>query len=86
MFDGFTGDALEIRGLIAKPFTGRKCPHCGNDPNFPRFPLGIPVVISALCPYCNKYGEVKVCYGCKRIMCVDCLTEHQVGCLHKKTQ
>lgn len=68
----------KTQGLVAKP----ECPHCGrkDEPLSERFPFGIPVTIMALCPLCNKIANIRVCYGCQRLMCTDCLTEHQVGC------
>jgi hypothetical protein len=69
---------MEVKGLVAKP----ECPFCGRKDDIlsKRFPLGVPLVIRARCPSCNKIGSIRVCYGCQRLMCTDCLGEHQVGC------
>ena len=39
--------------------------------------------VFAKCPKCNLITSIRVCYGCKELMCQECLTEHQVRCLKK---
>lgn len=39
--------------------------------------------IFAKCPNCNRITAIRVCYGCKELMCENCLAEHQINCLHK---
>lgn len=38
--------------------------------------------IWAKCPKCNRVTTLRICYGCKEIMCEVCLKEHQIICLH----
>ena len=40
--------------------------------------------IFAVCPKCRRVKNIRICYGCRQLMCEDCLTEHQVGCLYKE--
>ena len=51
-------------------------------------PYGIPYTIDrgiprAKCPKCGRITTIRTCYGCRELMCQDCLTEHQIICLHK---
>jgi hypothetical protein len=39
--------------------------------------------IFAKCPKCGKITTIRTCYGCKELMCEECLTEHQITCLRK---
>lgn len=40
-------------------------------------------IIMAKCPKCGRITSIRVCYGCKELMCEECLIEHQIVCLHK---
>lgn len=40
--------------------------------------------IFAKCPKCQRITTIRTCYGCKELMCEDCLTEHQIVCLRKE--
>jgi hypothetical protein len=52
---------------------------------FPDFPHVIDRgIVRAKCPKCGRITSIRVCYGCKELMCEECLIEHQIGCLHKK--
>lgn len=42
--------------------------------------------VMAKCPKCGRITEIRTCYGCKGLMCYDCLTEHQVGCSQLKKE
>lgn len=62
----------------------RRDKNCPPDiiPNFPH--VNDWGVIRAKCPKCGRITSIRVCYGCKELMCEDCLIEHQVVCLHKE--
>jgi hypothetical protein len=58
---------------------------------FDRKPRDIPypyildgTAIRAKCPKCGRITSIRVCYGCKELMCEECLLEHQIVCLHKE--
>lgn len=59
-----------------------------KDPNpFDRMPR-LPSILDysgifAKCPKCGRITNIRTCYGCKELMCEDCLIEHQIICLHK---
>ena len=38
----------------------------------------------AKCPKCGRITSIRVCYGCKELMCNECLTEHQITCLREE--
>jgi len=40
--------------------------------------------LQAKCPLCGRITSIRICYGCKALMCEECLTEHQVKCLHQE--
>lgn len=40
--------------------------------------------IFAKCPQCKTITTLRVCYGCKEVMCESCLSEHQIKCLRKE--
>ena len=50
------------------------------------WPFPFPTDFSGLhakCPKCGRITTLRVCYGCKEVMCEECLIEHQISCLHK---
>lgn len=75
-------------GIIGMIVARSKCLGCNlecpRDPlhNSPlrRMPYMIPFQLVAVCPSCGKVTTIQVCYGCKRLMCNECLLEHRVGC------
>ena len=40
--------------------------------------------VFAKCPKCQRVTSIRVCYGCKELMCEECLLEHQIICLRKQ--
>lgn len=64
--------------------------HRDRIPREPQWPnsLNIPFVIDrgairAKCPKCGRITSIRTCYGCKELMCEDCLKEHQIVCLRR---
>jgi hypothetical protein len=51
-------------------------------PNYP-FIINNNNYIEAKCPKCGRITSIRTCYGCKELMCEECLIEHQIICLHK---
>ncbi len=62
-----------------------------KDNSFERIPktnpsMGVPLDWSgqfAKCPKCGRITNIRVCFGCKGLMCEECLPEHQLVCLRK---
>jgi hypothetical protein len=72
-------ERIEKHGLRAKlPFEP------GYIPPYPFPTIVFKDRIWAICPLCNRLTTLRTCYGCHKIMCEDCLIEHQMTCLHKK--
>lgn len=53
----------------------------GDLPDFPH--VIFKDAVWAKCPLCGTVRTLRVCYGCKAIMCEECLPEHQIVCLHR---
>jgi len=69
--------------LVARDRTLRDFPD-DTLPNFPFIFNGKRNYFEAKCPKCGRITTIRTCYGCKELMCLDCLTEHQMICLHKE--
>ena len=55
-----------------------------QNPYLPPFLSDMGMGILAKCPKCQKITSIRTCYGCKELMCEECLLEHQVKCLRVK--
>jgi hypothetical protein len=72
-----------INNLVPKDY---RIPKDSREKNPYPFPVIIPTTkdkIHAKCPKCNRITNIRICYGCKELMCEECLKEHQIGCFAK---
>ena len=48
----------------------------------PEDPFGEPQWVK--CPKCLRIKTLRICHGCRAVMCMNCLSEHQINCLRKE--
>lgn len=70
-------------------FIGKELVHRDRIPKEPPWNLPWPIPttkngVFAKCPKCGRITSIRTCYGCKELMCEDCLLEHQITCLRKE--